>query len=57
MRSKRCKTCKWVVISQKPEVANICTHKDKKHHFCCDEKSGDGNCGVQGKNWEAKDGI
>ena len=54
MRDKRCKTCKWVLITENPTVANVCTHKDSLQHFCCNEKSGYGNCGPQAKLWEAK---
>ena len=55
MRDKRCKTCKWVLITENPTVANVCTHKNAKQHFCSNEKSGYGNCGPQAKHWEAKD--
>ena len=55
MKAKRCKTCYWsFLVRPLDEVVLWCNHEKRKFDSCADERRKLGNCGFQGKNWEAK---
>ena len=55
MKAKRCKTCYWsFLVRPLDEVVLWCNHEKRKFDSCADERRKLGNCGFQGKNWEAR---